>query len=172
MATSTPTEGQSTPAPRQEMLATVAAQTAAIDELVGLAQQSIRVFDYDLSETGWNAPTRAESLAQFLRRSRNAKLDIIVHDTRWIESSCPRLLALLRTFSERVTIYRTGPEARGAADPLVLVDGRHFLHRFHVEQPRAALAIEEPQLARPLASRFDEIWATGEPGLSGTVLGL
>jgi hypothetical protein len=25
---------------------------------------------------------------------------------------------------------------------------------------------------QPLASRFDEIWATGEAGLSGTVLGL
>ena len=51
-------------------------------------------------------------------------------------------------------------------DPLVIVDGRHFLHRFHVEQPRAALAIEEPQLARPLVKRFEEIWATGEPGLT------
>jgi len=29
-----------------------------------------------------------------------------------------------------------------------------------------------PQAARPLATRFDEIWATGEPGLTGTVLGL
>jgi hypothetical protein len=172
MATSTPTEGEDLPAPRQETLDTIAAQIAAIDELIGLAQQSIRIFDHDLSEGGWNAPARAEKLAQFLRRSRNARLDIIVHDTRWIESSSPRLVSLLRTFSDRMTIYRTGAEARGAADPLVLVDGRHFLHRFHVEQPRATLAIDEPHLARPLVNRFEEIWATGEPGLSGTVLGL
>ena len=57
-------------------------------------------------------------------------------------------------------------------DPLVIVDGRHFLHRFHVDQPRAALAIDDPAAARPLVTRFEEIWATGEPGLSGTVLGL
>ena len=172
MATSTPNEGPPAPTPRQETLATVAAQSAAIDELIGLAHQSIRVFDYDLAETGWNSPARASLLAQFLRRSRKAKLDIIVHDTRWIEASCPRLISLLRMFGDRVTIYRTGAEARVAADPLVLVDGRHFLHRFHVEQPRASLVIEDPHLARPLANRFDEIWATGEPGLSGTVLGL
>jgi hypothetical protein len=29
-----------------------------------------------------------------------------------------------------------------------------------------------PQVAKPLVARFEEIWATGEPGLAGTVLGL
>jgi len=32
--------------------------------------------------------------------------------------------------------------------------------------------IENPQLTGPLATRFEEIWATGEPGVPGTVLGL
>ena len=173
MATSTPTESQPPPpASRQEMLDTVAAQIAAIDELIGLARLSIRVFDHNLSETGWNSPARAEKLTQFLRRSRHAKLEIIVHDTRWVEASCPRLTSLLRLFSDQVTICRTVAGARGATDPLVLVDGRHFLHRFHFERPRAALAIEEPHVARALVDRFGEIWAKGEPGLSGTVLGL
>ena len=36
----------------------------------------------------------------------------------------------------------------------------------------AALAIEHPELAMPLVNRFEEIWATGEPGVAGTVLGL
>lgn len=174
MASSTPTPPDAAPAPepRQEALTTVRDQVAALDDLVSLAKQSIRVFDYDLSEMGWNRPARAERLAAFLRRSRNSKLEIIVHETRWLESSCPRLTELLKTFSDRVTVYRTGPEAKGAADPLVIVDGRHFLHRFHVEQPRATLSIEDPHLARPLVNRFEEIWATGEPGLTGTVLGL
>lgn len=174
MAASTSTPPESAPAlePRQETLSTVREQVAALDDLVALAQHSIRVFDQDLSEMGWNSPARTERLATFLRRSRTAKLEIIVHETRWLEASCPRLTALLKSFSDRVTIYKTGPQAKGASDPLVIVDGRHFLHRFHVEQPRAALAIEEPHLARPLVNRFEEIWATGEPGLTSTVLGL
>ncbi len=81
-------------------------------------------------------------------------------------------MVLLKAFSDRITIYKTGPEAQGAADPLVIVDGRHFLHRFHVDHPRATLAIDAPQLATPLINRFDEIWATGETGLTGSVLGL
>ena len=153
-------------------MATVSAQVAALDEIIGLAQHSIRVFDNDMSEMGWNSAARTERLSAFLRRARTSKIEIIVHETRWLESSAPRLLALLKSFGDRMTIYRTGSEARGASDPLVLVDGRHFLHRFHVEQPRATLAIESPHLAGPLVNRFEEIWATGEPGLTGTVLGI
>ena len=174
MASSAPS-GPDTPppsAPRHETVDTIAAQIAAIDELIGLARRSIRVFDVDLSETGWNNPARIERLAAFLRGSRHARIDIVVHDTRYIEGRCARLTALQRLFGAAVTIRRTGPSARGAMDPLVIVDGKHFLHRFHVEQPRAALGILEPQRAKPLIQRLDEIWADSEPGVSGAVLGL
>jgi hypothetical protein len=159
-------------APREERLETVAQQIAAIDLLIGLARERIRVFDADLSQGGWNAVARAEALAHFLRVTRNARLDIIVHDTRWIETSCPRLVALLRNYGHAMTIYTTGADARGAMDPLMIVDERHYLHRYHVDQPRATLVIGMPQAARPLVTRFEEIWATGESGLSGTVTGL
>jgi hypothetical protein len=174
MATSTPAPAEKNAAiePRQETLVTIAEQVIALDELVGLAQHSIRVFDGNMSQMGWNRPARVEKLAAFLRRSRRARIEIIVHDTRWLEESCARLMILLKSFSDRITIYRTGPEAKGAADPLVLVDGRHYLHRFHIEQPRATLAIDAPHLAAPLVNRFDEIWATGETGLTGSVIGL
>ena len=174
MASSTPTASESAPPiqPRRETLDSIAAQIAAIDELIGLARSSIRVFDIDLSQMGWTAVRRAERLDAFLRASRHARLDIIVHDTRYYESACARLQLLQRRFGATVNILRTGAEARGAMDPLVLVDDRHYLHRFHIDQRRATLGVEEPRGAAPLVNRFDEIWATGEPGVAGTVLGL
>ena len=56
--------------------------------------------------------------------------------------------------------------------PLLIVDDRHYLHRFHFTQPRAAMGIDQPEQTQPLANRFEEIWATGEPGINATVLGL
>ena len=53
-----------------------------------------------------------------------------------------------------------------------LVDDTHFLHRFHIAQPRAAFAIDAPDAAKPLIERFDAIRASAEPGLSASVLGL
>jgi len=174
-STSTPDDNES-PAPaiaaREERLETVAAQIAAIDELIGLATQKIQVFDFDLAEGGWNGGARIDALASFMRRARNPRFDVIVHDTRWIETSGARLVQLLRTFGHAMTIYKTGPEAASAMDPLIIVDQRHYLHRYHVSQRRATLSIGVAQAAMPFVNRFEEIWATGQPGLSGTVLGL
>jgi hypothetical protein len=170
-STSTPPDAGG-PAPQREALTTLAEQVAAIDRLIALARQSIRVFDGDLSQMGWNSIARAELLTAFLRNSRHARLDIIVHDTRWIAASCPRLTGLLRHWSHAIAIYRTGTEARAATDPMVIVDARQYLHRLHLDHPRAALGIDVPADARPLINRFDEIWATGEPGITATTLGL
>ena len=159
-------------APREERIDSLAGQRAAIDLLISLARERICVFDGALDRVGWDSAARAAALATFLRSTPNARLEIIVHDTRWIETSCPRILDLLRRFGHAMTLYKTGAGASGAMDPLVVVDSRHYLHRFHVDQPRATLAIDMPQAARPLVTRFEEIWATGEPGLSGTTLGL
>ncbi len=172
MASSTSPEPEHTIEPRESVLDTVAAQTAAIDELIGLARQRLQIFDVDLSQCAWQGVARAQGLSTFLRRAPHARIELILHDMRWFEASCPRILALLKLHSHAITIYQTGAEARSAMDPLLIADGRHFLHRFHISQPRAALAIEQPQLARPLVTRFEQIWATGQPGLSATVLGL
>ena len=171
MAGSTPPFDEA-PVPVERTLASIAEQVEAIDALVERATHSLRVFDVDLSQGGWNGPGRAERLGAFLRRTRGGRLEVIVHDTRYLEQSCPRLIALLRGFGHAMTVYRTGPDARSAMDPLTIADDRHFLHRFHVDGARAALAFDAPVAARPLVARFEEIWATGEPGLTGTVLGL
>jgi len=166
----------STPAPSDHSsgtwrVDTVAAQVQAIDALLALAQQHVQLFDVDLAQGGWHTLPRADALARFLRQ-RNAHFDVIVHDTRWIESSAPRFVQLLRQYGHAMTVYRTGAAARAAMDPLLIVDARHHLHRFHIDQPRASVAIDQPQSTKPLVTRFEEIWATGEPGLAGTVLGL
>ena len=158
--------------PRYRALTTVAEQIAAIDTLIGLAQHSIRVYDVDLSGMGWNAVDRTRSLAAFLRASPAARIEIIVRDTGWIERSCPRLMQLLKFHGHVITIRRAGEDARLAMDPLMIVDGVHFLHRFHVSQPRAALSIDDPVAATPLVTRLDAISETAEPGIAPTTLGL
>ena len=174
MASSDPTtsEPASAPAPRQEAIESIPGQVAAIDELIGLARRSVRVFDVDLAEMGWNSVVRNEALGRFLRGSRLARLEIIVHDTRYLEHACARLRNLQRLYSDSIAIFRTGHSARGATDPMVIVDGRHYLHRFNAELPRAALGIEQPRAAHVLNLRFSEMWAMRDGELTGTTLGL
>ncbi len=172
MAGSTSAPPDDVPRPVERTLASIAEQVEAIDAIVDRAQSRLRVFDVDLSQGGWHTADRAERLVAFLRRARGPRVEVIVHDTRWLAQSCPRLITVLRHYGHAISVYRTGAEARNAMDPLVIADDRHFLHRFHVDGPRATLAFDAPIAARPLVARFEEIWATGEPGLSATVLGL
>jgi hypothetical protein len=158
--------------PREERLDTMAALTRAQDDVIALAQRHIKVFDIDLSWGGWNSMARSDALSSFLRRVPGARLDIIVHDTHWIEATGARLSALLLRHAQAIKIYRTGVAARAAMDPLVIVDDTHFVHRHHIDWAHGTLSIGSPERAKAFVERFDEIWATGEPGVPGTVLGL
>jgi hypothetical protein len=176
MVTSTPASPEGgdpdAPAPRYERLSSIEEQVAAIDALIDLAKLSIRVFDVDMSRMGWNAAARVDKLTRFLRRAPGARIEIVLHDTNWIATSCPRLLHLFRGNSHVMTIRKAGEDARAAMDPLMIVDGIHFLHRFNIAQPRAALSIGDAEAAVPFVTRFDAISESAEPGLGASVLGL
>lgn len=158
--------------PREERLDTLAALCGAQDRLIALARRHVKVFDIDLSWGGWSTAARCDVLSSFMRRVPGARFDIIVHDTHWLESTGARLTALLAHYAQAMTIYRTGAAARAVMDPLLIVDNIHFLHRYHIDRTGATLSIGDEERAKPFVERFGEIWETGEPGLTGTVLGL
>jgi hypothetical protein len=145
---------------------------AAIDDVIGAAERTLRIFDTNLSNRGFNSPARADKLREFLVRGRAHRLLIALHDTDGLERDCPRLLVLLRQFPMSIEIHRTIMQARNATDPCVIADDHSVWHLLHHEQPRAIVALHSPADALPLAQRFDEIWELSEPAVSATTLGL
>ncbi len=91
-------------------------------------------------------------------RARNNRLYIVVHDTGYIRNYCPRLLTLLRQFSDRMFIHQTEGEAASAQDSLVLADKLHFVRRPVQAQPRATLRLNDEQDSQGMHLRFSEIW--------------
>ena len=155
-----------------EKFTTLAPQLSALDELIKLAQREICLFDYDLHDTGWNRVERIEVLRQFLLVSRANRLRIAVHDTNYLSIHCSRMLSLLRTFSHAFTLHRTLTEAKHVHDPFLLIDTRHYWHRFHYQHARAEVGILQPETVQLMRKRFEEIWLASEPGITATVLGL
>jgi hypothetical protein len=145
---------------------------AAIDEVIGAAQRTLRVFDTTLSNRGFNSPARAAQLREFLVRGRAHRLLIALHETELLERECPRLLVLLRQFPMSIEIHRTIGQAREATDPCVIADDHSVWHQLHFAQPRAIVALHSPADALPISQRFDEIWDLSEPAVSATTLGL
>ena len=145
---------------------------AAIDEVIGAAERTLRIFDMTLANRGFNSPERADKLREFLVRGRSHRLLIALHDTDGLERECPRLLTLLRQFPMSIEIHRTIMQARNATDPCVIADDHSVWHLLHHEQPRAIVALHSPADALPISQRFDEIWDLTEPAVSATTLGL
>jgi hypothetical protein len=153
-------------------IAGVAESLEAIDEVIGAAQRSIKIFDISLSNRGFNSPGRTALLRQFFVAGRAHRLYIALHNTDNLERESPRLLQLLRQFPMSIEIHRTVAQARNAMDPFVVADDHSVWHQLHHEQPRAIVALHSPADATPMVQRFDEIWDLSEPAVSATTLGL
>ncbi len=142
-----------------------------IDQMIPPAQRIIRVFDKSLSRS-YNSAARIELLSRFLRADRMNRLLIIVHDVQSLPVACPRLINLARQFSHAVSIRETLRQARQAHDPFVIVDGSHYVHRFHYDHLRAAQGLHDAAGTRQLIDRFDEIAEYAGPPLAMNVTGL
>ena len=165
-------EAEAAPKPAYRAISGIAESLAAIEEVVGVAERAIRVFDVSLSNRGFNSPALTEKLRQFLVAGRSHRLYIALHDTVLLERESPRLLQLLRQFPMSIEIHRTLAQARNANDPFVVADDHSVWHLQHHGQPRAIVALHSPADASPLRDRFEEIWGLSEPAVGSSTLGL
>ena len=160
------------PQPERCALSTRKEYRDALARLIGLAQRDLRVFDPDFSDLEINSSQTYELLRAFLLRGRNNRLYIVVHNTGHIRNYCPRLLNLLRQFSDRMFIHQTQGDATSAQDSLVLADRLHFVRRPVQAQPRATLRLNDEQESQGMHLRFSEIWDNSYPAVSATTSGL
>ncbi len=171
-AASAPAASAESPPPQRRLLTSRADFTTALNEVIGKATRTLRLFDPTMQEFGLNSPQREEQLRAFLLASRNSKIMIAVHDPRHITIDCPRLMRLLRPFSHAITIYRTNDAIRNIEDVLVIADDLHCLRKPHAERSNGALYFDDPAETRGWNNRFDEIWEQSTPSVSATTIGL
>ena len=155
-----------------KQLNSTADYTEAIDILIELARHRLRIFDYNLEDGGYATLRRYELLRTFLLASRSNRLEIVLHDIDYLARFCPRILSLLRQFSNAITIQETTPQAKDIYDPFAIADETCFLHRFHYDSPRALLALHDVEGSHLLIKRFEEIRAASAPAITATTLGL
>lgn len=160
------------PQPQRLALFTRKEYREALERLAVLAQRELRMFDPDFSGLEINSQRICELLRAFLLRDRNNRLYLAAHDTDYIRNYCPRLLNLLRQFSDRLFIHQTEGESARAQDCLVLADRLHFVRRPVCAQPRAILSLNDDKESQGIYLRFSEIWESSLPAVSASISGL
>lgn len=166
------TEETDSPQPERVLLSTRAEYLEALDQLIGLAQRELRIFDADFFHLKIDSPRTHELLRAFLLRGRDNHLYIAVHDTEYLRNNCPRLRDLLQQFSDRMFIRQTEGDAARAQDSFVLADKLHVVRRPVQAQPRATLRLNDEHESQGIFLRFSEIWDSSIPAVSSTTSGL
>lgn len=144
---------------------------AALLQLLPLAQQSIRIFDGDLSSFPLENPERIALLQEFLRRP-NTRLTLVLQHPGPSQTGCPRLVQLARQHSHAFTWLQAPESLANLQDAMLLIDAEHALVRFHREQPRGKCIEADARACHPYGKRFDAILAEGCGAVAHTPLGL
>lgn len=152
---------------------TYAGYRMGILELLEQANRQIVLFDPDLSQCGLEAPASIEAMKLFFERSASEDcLRLMVHRVDFVERECPRLAKLLSDFGHRIRIRSTAGEHRSLDHAFMVADGAHALTRFHCDDPRGKISIDDTQLASQFLAKFESLWERGQRGPSVTPLGI
>ena len=144
----------------------------ALDTLCGNAESSLYVFDKDFINCGFNSSSRFELLKNFLLSNPKNQLLLLAHDTRPLSQYCPRLMVLLQKFSHNMFIYQTPKNLQHLTEPFAVADQAQYVRRFHFDDSRGLLALNDGAGASLLKSRFMEMWATSRPNTSTSTFSL
>lgn len=145
---------------------------AALDTICASAQHTLNIFENDYEDIGFNSEARFDTLRHFLLASTNNRLNLLVHNPQPLLRYCPRMMMLLREFGHSMFIYQTPKSLQSATEPFAVADNAHYVRRYHFDDTRGLLAKNDPEEARRLNSRFQEMWASSHTCASGTTLGL
>jgi len=145
---------------------------SALDLVIQSAERELLIFDQDLTKGDYGSLKRFELIRDFLARGRQVKLVLVMHNTDYFTTQCPRLYDLLGMYGHVMTVYQTSDQAKVAKDTFVIADQKSYVRRFHIDQARFKYAFDDIETSAMLSMRFDELLQATSHTVSVTALGL
>lgn len=161
--------------PNYQLLTSEADYRQACDTVLSRAEREILIFDRDLVALKFEDTARLAALTDFLRGGgiRGIRgIRMVLHDTGPLQRDLPRLTRLIFRFSHAIEVRQSPDNLRHLADTHLLADESHGVRRFHVDQPRSALILDDPACLNPWRQRFEELWELSHPCLQLNTTGL
>jgi hypothetical protein len=135
-----------------------AAIKAATEELIQNAERSIKLFTHDLDPRILSNRVIEIKLIQFIKKSRNSKLHILIYDENHLKGTDHRLIALAQQFTSYVEIRVVPKDFQEHRYAFYLVDDKTMLSRRYQDRYEADwLSLPDSTLKQKLTT-FDMIW--------------
>lgn len=151
------------------VLATRAALTAAVAQLIGLAQHTVSGADRDLAVFGLSSKATVEALQAFLLARRSARVRLLADAGHWLERDAARLRLLQQLFPAALELRLATVDDPVGEDSVLLGDDRHLLLR---RGSTMRFALDAPLPTRAALASFERRWQAATHNLPVTTLGL
>ncbi len=144
----------------------------ALDSLCDLVEQNLYLFEHNFEGLAFNSETRYLALHRLLLASPAHRVYVLVHDPSYLSNFCPRMIVLLRLFSNQMFINQLPKNLQHITAPFSVADDAHCVRRFHFDDPRGVFEQHDTVNARQYKDRFLEMWRVSHPAITATKLGL
>lgn len=158
--------------PYYQLLTSEREYRQACDTVLGRAEREILIFDRDLRALQLDDRSRLQLLSDFLATDPLRRIRVVLHDPEPLHRQTPRLMQFIGRFSHLIDIRQSPDNLRHLADTHLLADDAQGVRRFHIDQPRSALILDDPAYVHPWRQRFEELWGLSHPCLQINTTGL
>jgi len=131
--------------------------------LLARAKHFLGIFDPDLKIGPIASQQGVARLEAMLHGNPKGELVLLLHDTAHLAAHCPRLLNLYRQRGHQFRILQTAQEHRSQMQPFAIADGVHLITRFHADQARGKLCIDEAADSAAFRQRFEALLESATP---------
>lgn len=144
----------------------------ALDSLIGRASRSIRIYDWDLSDGGYEHPRRIEILNDFCKPGIGRQIRILLADDNYLTRNAGQMMQLLTVWGHVLEIRVRDSEPPPAQDCFVLADDYVVLKRFDKDTTKGVMRLDARCDVVDLGIRFDSEWERASGKVASRTLGL
>lgn len=142
----------------------------ALNAVLQSATHLIRIYDWDLSDGGYEAPARIELLKEFCKQKRTIK--ILLADDAYLRRDAGQMMRLLSVWGHALHVRVRDAEPPPAHDSFVLADDKGVLKRYDKDETRGLARLDARGDVAELGMRFDSEWGRASRRVSAHTLGL
>lgn len=127
------------------------------------ARQSIQIYSHGLDPRILNNRQVEKSILDFVKRSRNSKVQILIYDERLLRGIDHRLVSLAQKFTSFIDIRVVAKDFHENPFGFYLVDHRTMVYRSNVERYEAEKLVMPNFVIKDKSKLFHTIWQSSSP---------
>ncbi len=130
----------------------------SVCDLIGQAQQRLRILSYDLDPTVFDDAEIAELISGLARKSRYSEVRIMLLDSSKVVKRGHRLLTLHRRLSSNILLRRSGALEHDVKDNLVIADHLGIICQSMRETEKIWGNYNNKPVVSNYIEQFDRLW--------------